>query len=194
VALPKIETFTTDSPDKALDTYDANWVIYQGTITVYFADDDCAVNDNFSQAIWNGDVFNDDQYAEATFDTQNGNHMGICVRGTIGSGSGDGYYFVGGATSYFGTIDEGVWTDIGGDRGSFNIGGGDVIRLEFVGDGWTLKKNGGELASGTDATYSSGKAGLAGNHSSMTHSITSWEGGNMDAEWTSHVHKKLIFG
>lgn len=176
MALPKQESFTA-AVDNVISTYDANWTTRAGNLTVYEATDICKCTTSRAWVYWSGDAFSNDQYAQMKLTDISNCYIGIGVRMSDGTTSGHGYYFIAStADSYFGKRDEAVWTDIGGDRGAF--ADGDVIRTEFSGDTWTLKKNGGTLASNTDATFASGAAGIC-SYVSGADQMDDWEGGNL---------------
>jgi len=181
MALPKTETFTTDTSDKALATYDANWVVKQGGYIVRQATDVCECNGTAEgeYAAWTGDTFNADQYSKGTLKSAGGgNFMGVAVR--IPSSGDGGYYFfanAGGTDSYFGYFDAtGTPNDIGANRGAFAVN--DVIEIQVTGTTFSLRKNGSEIASVSDSTYSSGYAGIS-SYQGNTLQIDDVEMGNM---------------
>jgi endonuclease/exonuclease/phosphatase family metal-dependent hydrolase len=153
------ETFT-NSDGVALATHNASWTVNAGNFAIntnsVYAN---GAGNGYSMAIWNQSSFSNDQYAEITLPAlTSGGYIGVVVRGQSGSFS--GYIVV--ADSVGSSVlrcDAGTCTLLT-SGGVFSQG--DTLRLEASGTSITLKKNGSVLAGVTDATYSSGRPGLAG--------------------------------
>ena len=187
MALPAADTFTTDSPDKALTTYSANWTLNNGNFLVNYSGDTCGANalDAECGAHWNADSFNDAQYSWATLavNSVGTNYaIGVSVRCDTG---GDDYFYgfylnVGGNDHFTYEVVNGAWNQLGTD--SYTDAPGDVIYLEIDGsDNITSKINAGTVYGPTsDDTIASGSAGLSGyNNAYSTCNVTDWEGGNL---------------
>ncbi len=164
------------------------WILGSGTIQIGDVAGDKRVysNTNVSRtaAIYN-DVFEDDQYSEAVVDGMNtGAQIGIGVRLAGSEGTLDGYWYFGNSNqSALRRIDNGVLTTLGSTGNGFTAT--DVIKITIEGDAIKCYKNGvldTEVATNgeyTDATYSSGKAGIVGydDHAGIT--LDEWEGGDL---------------
>ncbi len=103
-----------------------------------------------------------DQWVEVVITPAGGaNFVGAAFR--VGAAAtGNGYYCVtyGGGSTYFGKIESGSRTFI--QEGFANFLTGDTMRVEVHGTTFTFYKNGVLYDTATDATYSSGAAGVAG--------------------------------
>jgi hypothetical protein len=138
-------------------------------------------------SITRSETFDNDQYAEATFDTYS-TDAGVAVRCSGTSVSGTDCYFIyyGGALS---VIQNDVWAGL--DAGTTNFVAGNTIRLEIHGTTLTAYRNGSvdtTIGGGTGTcdvsakitatpALASGKPGIAfyGTESS----IDNWKGGNL---------------
>jgi hypothetical protein len=130
---------------------------------------------------WNADTFDDDQYAEVTGDwSDNNNPIGVLVRQT-GGGNGYGCY-AGGSILWVFELNSNTWTGLGGTESVGITTGDHTLRLEAEGTTLRVIVDGIELTTRTDATHTSGAAGVAGFTSSGppgTALIRSWEAGNL---------------
>lgn len=196
MALPASDNFAAAN-NTILTTYSGSWTFNAGefrinTNAVYSsgggADDQAAH--------WNADVFDDDQYAEATVAAiTGGTYTGVAVRCAASGAS--FYAFLGDATdgSYLDKYVSGVYTQLGSKGSPFAVS--DVIRLEVSGTTLTPKINGstsGTPGAQTDSALSSGSAGIGGAGSSSSSRIDNWEGGNLGAAGITATLAKTLQG
>lgn len=165
-----------------------DWITWMGVITVVTFSESEYVYPNSAGALCGvayDDTFDDDQYAEngGYFDVLSGYYIGPGVRLTGSAGSADGYGYAGGSTdSYLFRIDDGSYTVLS-DAGDA-VTDDDVLRIEIEGTTIRCYKNGdldtslGSNGTFTDATYSSGKAGIVGLGTGGNY-IPDWEGGDL---------------
>lgn len=170
------DTFATISNNEALPTYNASYTnLVQGWEG---GGANQARPDNSGNCVtyYTGVTYDDDQYAQCTCsDTTNNSFLGIAVRCASGpayygltADSGNGSYFVRDGTTLASN------TTVGG-----RITDGDTLRMGCTGTTFELDKNGAEvIADQTDATYSSGDAGLYGQTSGPQAEISDWQSGN----------------
>ena len=71
----------------------------------------------------------------------------------------------------------GSFTQLAGSVSSASSG--DIIKLTVVGNVLTLYRNGAQISTATDSTYTSGSPGIGWNWYSYTPTIDDWEGGNI---------------
>ncbi len=134
----------------------------------------------FSMALWNANSFPNDQYSEMSFATfgSGGGSNGPSVRT---DSSGDGYIGLYGQsvnTLYIDKISGGnavLLNSVGG----ITLVSSDILRLEIVGTGLTLKVNGIAKLTASEGSFASGAAGMffygAGSPSGAA---TYWAGGD----------------
>jgi hypothetical protein len=179
-ALPATDAFT-GSNDTHLATYSASWTINQGQFDIQtnaIAPDAILA---LSGAHWNADTFNNDQYAQGTMlHVTSYVYMGVAVRAHASNAT---YY------SFFGDSADGCYlerisgsteTEKGSKGGTFAAN--DIIYLQISSTTLTPKKNGsstGTPGAQTDATYTSGYAGLSGFDNAEMVRLDGWEGGNL---------------
>jgi len=125
---------------------------------------DSAASDNF--AVWNADSFADDQTCSLTCDANLGgngnNYVGLAVRSDLASTSTGSLYWAwcdGGSDTALNKVVGGTFTTLGTANGTA-LGVGDVLTLEAVGTAITLKVNGTNVISVTDASIASGAPGV----------------------------------
>lgn len=112
-------------------------------------------------AVVSGETFNTDHYAEAKVTQVGSRNKGVCGRM---DGSGNGYAFYGKGPSSYGNrylVIEVLRTPTTLSSDSSPMLINKLIRLECVGSAQTCKHDGVTVLTGSDATYSSGKPGLA---------------------------------
>jgi len=165
-----------------------DWVTIAWTMTVVDVSGDnrvyASVNTDFSATLYDK-TFDNDQYAKCTFDQVGTSFIGPGVRltGTTPSTlNGYGIY----ASS---TVSRLVRYDKGSKSNLGTSGSGaaltDVFELRVEGTTLSCYKNGaldtslGTSGNYTDATHSSGQAGLNGYDNSNTTTIDTWEGGDL---------------
>ena len=177
-ALPATDAFT-GANGTALTTYSASWTANNGA----FAINTNAVYSNSSStetgAHWNADSFNDAQYAQITVKAiGSASLIGIAVRAALSAASWVEYY--GDSTaSYLAKMVTSTWTQKGSDGGAFATS--HLYRLEGSGTTFTPKDNSSVAGIGaqTDASLTSGYAGIAGYAASSSTRGDDWEGGNL---------------
>ena len=181
MALPATDSFT-DTNGVQLEDHNASWTvltndfdIQNNMVEVDGAEAEGAI------AYWNADAFNNDQYAELDYSAEavSYQYMGVSVRINAEA---DGYDFSScGLDSAMGRFDNGVWTRLGSAGSSLVVG--ERMRLEAEGTTITPFVDGDEFSppgAVTDATYSSGSAGLSGYALSPYGTLgDNWEGGNL---------------
>lgn len=155
------ESFT-NSNGVELTTHSANWNL-GNALSSDFVIDSNALRTPFSRGItlseYYSGSFSADQYAQGTI-TQVGSTaqmMGLAVRGSAGN-------------AYTVRCDAGQWvvektvtyalTQL--DTGTFTVANGDVLYFDINGTTWTFKLNGATVATGTDASLTSGAPGVCG--------------------------------
>jgi len=181
MALPATDTFTGTTGTQ-LTTYSANWTLCLGDFDIQSNALSADASGN-NGAGWNADAFNDDQYAEATFAAVfQFVYLGVAVRCDVGTPDDTFYLFYSDSTdgSYLEKIVNGAETQLGNKGATFAVN--DVIRIEASGTTITPIKNGGTLNppnAQTDASISSGAAGVSGYDDSAFIRIDNWEGGNL---------------
>jgi len=166
-----------------------NWILWMADVDVYDWGGEINTRafgnsfNNISGDIYNDD-FEDDQYAEIVI-AQVGatGKIGVGVRMSGSEGTADGYIFYADqAECQLIRIDNGV-ADTLATGGAYIAT--DVLRLEVSGSVLSCYKNGvldtsidtdGHV---TDATYSTGKAGIATRHDSTGSAASEWEGGDL---------------
>ncbi len=168
--------------DVALSSCDSNWTLLGSSV---FTLSSGKVYSNLTtantMAQWTAGSFNVNQYAEITLSTLSGaGYIGVAVRTQTGAHSGYGAY----ANNQDVKIVE--WS--GGSVTSTHYTGsayspGDILRLEISGTTLTLKKNGTTVTTVSDeATYSSGRPGLAGYGNTSNTNGDSWYAGSLASQ------------
>ncbi len=124
-------------------------------------------------AAWNADTFASDHYAQAIVVLGGSEGPAVCVSGTNGYVA----YWAGAGSSslVIYRYDSGVPTLIA-NAGPLAIAG-NLVRIERVGSGLTVKVGGTTLLTATDSTYMTGAAGLL--LELAVGVADDWEGGNM---------------
>lgn len=180
-ALPATDVFTSAS-DQGLTTYSPNW-IYNGSsiFTVRGATDDVVPatgTNSDSLAHWN-DVFNNDQYSQVSVSSTGSNDSGAAAR--VAASAMTGYAFSGNnAASYLSKYLSAVYTQLGSNGES--VTAGDAAKISTSGNVITPNKNGsttGTPGAQTDASISSGSAGMYGYSNTSQTALDNWEGGNL---------------
>lgn len=180
MTLPKQEAFT-DSASTQLPTHDANWKRARTTAftnaIISGSTNSLQGNDTITQIyIWDGDTFDNDQYAQCK-DVAVGDYHGCLVRGANISDVG----YMCEATNGDRYIEKtpGTFTVLYNDAGALAVN--DIQYISAVGTTITYKINGSTVQAVTDNSYTSGKAGLTISSTSSTNRIDDWEGGNVTA-------------
>ena len=178
-ALPATDSFT-DSNGTHLADHGTSWTQNNGIhdiISNACSPDDLADN----LAHWNADSFANDQYAQATVvGLHSVAKIGVAVRVAAAAANGYGLIY-NNSNIRIVRSDTGTFTTLGA---TFTVPSAtDKIRLEISGTtlDYLLDTGGGFVSQGTrtDATYSSGSAGVAGEGNSGSASIDDWEGGDL---------------
>ena len=174
--LPKTDPFT-GSDGTALTTYDANYVNIAGTFVLAGN----AVSSNTGSnclAAWNGDAFNDNQYASGTMGALGTNtYTGVCTRGS--GTSGYHTWAQNGDTRFRKTV-SGTTTELGSSATAWAAN--DVMRLESEGSTHRTTKNGTAYGASpyTDTAVTGGSAGPGGfGNGASKSTITTLELGNL---------------
>jgi hypothetical protein len=153
--LPAIDPFTGTNNDPL----SANWTTLLNAFVV--ANNRVRgtnVVDNL--AYWDADVFADDQYAQVKFHNDAGYVAGPCVR--VAATRGYWARAENSTTITLYRIDSGASFNLLQTMGSLTIVNDDVIRIEAEGTTIRVYQNGVQRGTDqTDATYSSGSAGIA---------------------------------
>lgn len=163
----------------ALTSHSANWTLNTGTYEIQSnALEPTAVSAN-GMASWNAITPNANQYAEVTLGILTGGvgvYLGPAVR--IATSGFVGYRCViTSAGDVALQLENGSETTIASSSGH-TYTTGDVIRLAISGSSLTCTQNGTTIASGSDGTLTSGRAGISSYNTSGTR-ITSWRMGNL---------------
>lgn len=152
MALPAIDNFNRAS-------LGANWTLTLNTMAINASTEFVGQVSVDTIATWNADTFGDDQEAECTIRniSANTHYVGVAVRSSGGTGYAIGTDGGSGAThtglfsfngAVFTTLKDIVSTWVAGDK----------IKLRFVGNVWTIFKNGIQVDTGTDSTKLTGGA------------------------------------
>jgi hypothetical protein len=179
MALPATEDFTG-----AAAALSGSWTQQNGATTVNKNGSGAGVCSGGAQsfAFWNADTFNAAQYAQlkivsVTTDTQY-DDVGVRMSGTGGSYNAYVVYTDGAS----GTLHTAIAKEVAGSETELlaltvTLAANDILRIEVNGTTISAYKNGVLIASTTDATFSSGSAGLG--LFNTTASVDNWEGGNL---------------
>lgn len=184
--MPAIATDAfTAANGTALTTYNPNWSINVGDFDIQTnalaANGAAAASE--SAARWSGDVFPNDQYAQATLAALSATvnaKIGIGVRlATDNSANYVGLYYDddAGDTTMFKVV-AGVWTQLGALFAGVRAVT-DLFRLKAVGNLFTFELNNVSQGTRTDSSIVSGAAGVVGRGLTTGHRIDSWEGGSV---------------
>jgi hypothetical protein len=135
----------------------------------------------FSQAYWNADIFDDDQYSQAVLGeigfASSAQYVGALVRASGAASNNDYMLYADFSDVYLGKWVAAAFSLITTFSGQSTVGA--TYRLEV--EGTTLRgyKNGVQLGTDqTDSALSSGSAGVMG-FNSGTARMDDWEGGNL---------------
>lgn len=132
--------------------------------------------------VWNADTWPDDQYSQVKVATVNGGvYQGAAVR--MNADASAGYYCIGNNSDLYLQRCSGAGCSTHNNIANMvlTISAGDTIRIEVVGTSLDCKVNGVSKLTGTDATVTSGKAGIFYSHISGSATLDDWEGGSMAA-------------
>jgi hypothetical protein len=169
MALPASDNF-----NRANGNLGANWTDATGTNAIQVATNALQSNGGVDALIyWNADTFANDQVADLTVTAVGDSYLGPAVRCAVNNGYG---FYAGQFGRYLFKIVAGVTTTISSDATS--VTNGDVYELSVVGTQITVKRNGVDLFTPTDASLSSGRAGLAGFGSAGALRYDNWNGNN----------------
>jgi hypothetical protein len=180
MSLPATDNFVGTNGDPL----SANWTIVQGIWQIFnnSANENAVAFPNL--AIWDADVFPNDQYSQAVINSSGNNGGGLAVRFSLVAVTGYSFRMTPGVAEI--TIERNDGAGINSDICQFTgvtIADGDVWRFSIIGSTLSLKQNGVALVpnSGSlvDATYSSGSAGMSsrGNSGIL---FDTWEGGSLE--------------
>ncbi len=153
------DTFTAAN-ETSLTSYSSRWSSSFGSfaINTNAVYNTCACSDSI--AIWTGDSYSANQYAELTLTALNdAGFIGVTVRGQPGAQSGYVALTSGNALS-ISKFNNGTEQEL--FFGATPFIAGDTMRLEMSGTTLTLKRNGSAVHTFTDSTFSSGSPGLSG--------------------------------
>jgi hypothetical protein len=170
-ALPAIDTFTGTNSDPL----SANWTTIDGT-WIISSNAAAAQSSTGNAALWNADAFSNDQYAQVKVVTNGGWIAGPGVR-------------LASLRGYIITVDNATSISIqriNSDEnytnlqtfGSLTVTSGDLWRLEAEGSTLRAYQNATLRGSTTDATYSSGAAGIFAYNAGAVF-LDDFEGGNL---------------
>lgn len=193
----------TASNGTQLTGYSANWSLGNALASDFVIDSN-ALRTPFARGIAmhayrNDGAFANDQYAEAKIVQVGsaGQFMGVCVR----SGNGDAYAVVVDGVEYilYRLVSYSAYTVL--SRAALSLATNDTIRLEASGTSLTVKLNGANVVSVTDATFASGRAGIAGigDATSGTYTLLDdWVGDDLSAaalqlfqyRWPHQLHAR----
>jgi hypothetical protein len=136
--------------------------------------------------IYTAGTFTDDQYSQVQLVSGAVGKYGVMVRGSTSAAQGylfqtDTYDSIGAsiAIALLEVTAGPTYTII--DSDTIALAAGDVMYIEAVGTTITAKVNGSTVMTGTNATTSSGKAGIWGKFGTPNPSIDNWEGGDVGA-------------
>lgn len=183
MALPATDSFT-NSNGVQLATHDASWTVNAGDFDIQ---SNSLAPDVSGEcwAYWNADSFDDDQYAQAGIVAVqgNGSAMGVVVRSHASAQS--GYSFTvdnyGSPARQLYRLDSGSLTTLASD-GTSESSLPVTYRIEAEGTSIRALREGANLwGDQTDATYSSGSAGIHGRYDTSLTRLDDWEGGNLGA-------------
>lgn len=178
MTLPATDSFVAAN-GTVLTTYSTKWTAIKNNLVIntnaaapgaFF--DRCA-------AIWNDDVFANDQYSQAILTAIDGSGTvwtGVAARGTAGNYY--GFNVTGGARELISYI-AGAGTVLASDSVTCLVG--DVLKLVIAGTLLTASVNGVSVFSVTNAGLAAGSAGLSAvGHftGSVASRVSTWEGGN----------------
>ena len=186
MALPATDAFTDDN-GTPLPNHNASWTELIGSFIINTNQVQCdgfGGGDFTAGAGWNSDVFNDDQYSEATVSTMDDDlpMMGLAVRCDVNTPAATFYLWDSNTGASF--IDKVV----AGARTTLNPGPGeqltpwaegDRIRFEIEGADMRFYINDVLTDTWNDATIASGAAGIGSVLSGVDHMFDNWEGGNL---------------
>jgi len=131
----------------------------------------------------NAATWPNDGYVQATFWATEtlaaGAGYGVVWRAATGATE-THYRVVGNGSGYeLGKYVAGTYTAIVNSTAT-TFASGDILRMEWVGTAWTLKKNGTTFDSGTDASIASGRAGVVYSSTNDTAvGLKAWEAGDL---------------
>jgi hypothetical protein len=174
MALPATDNFARG----AQSDLGANWTdVYNGLSTTAGDQATLDVAADYNIALWNADSFNDDQYSQAVY--VSGSFGGVAVRVSGSGGTRNAYYaLVAVAGSRLSKVVNGSITDLIGSGSFPNPTAGQLIKITVTGDELEVFYDGVSQGTTTDASLTSGSAGLIGYHSG-TVLMDDWEGGNI---------------
>lgn len=167
----------TDTTGTALSTHDANWTVHAATYEIEANQLEGTALSTQGLAFYDA-TYTNDQYAQVTWTNSvaNGIFWGPAVR--VQAGTASGYDCVADVD----TVALREWTagspsDLTTTARTQSVG--ETIRLEASGTGLSCLIDDVEVLSTTDATHTSGNAGVGSFSGSNTILIDNWEGGNL---------------
>jgi len=171
----------TDTFDRTDGGLGSNWTAYYagGGGTIVSNEAKAGVSTDSRGSYYNAVSFPDDQYSKITIGGTlgSGDFWSVGVRLSGGTTT-DGYYCSADSANWYITrFDNGTGTDIANNVSTFAVG--DVVECRAVGSLISLYKNGSLVGSKTDATYTTGAAGLGWYNNNVT--ATTWEGGDFSS-------------
>lgn len=166
MALPLSITTFSGTAGTALATSDSRFTVAMGSFAVSGFGRVGPTNSAYSMAYINSETFANNQYAEVTFDAVVANGLIYAGPAVRMQSNGDCYNFAatdgagGTSTVYLSKMSGGASSDLSST--TVTLAAGDVLRIEAEGTTIRCLKNGVQVMSVTDATFSSGNAGING--------------------------------
>lgn len=195
MALPVTDAFTNTN-GVSLTTHNASYKMNTGAFQI---NTNALAPNSASAEIgghWEGDTFNNDQYAKITLVAQVSTvYIGPAARCTVGTGTATYYgYYANGTDSYLFKNVAGTWTQIGSTGGAFAVN--DVLELDVSGTTLTPKKNGAtaDIGAQTDSAIASGYGGITGFGASTSIRGDTFEAGNLTAAGLPLFFIELLTG
>ena len=162
MALPFTDDFT-NSDGTALETHNASWDSVTDVQEVNSNRLDSTNGSNGAEGIarWTGDTFDDDQKSTGTLNVAGSGFVEMGVSTRVSS-DGDGYEWITSASgdAYMGRHDNGSVTNLS-NPSLGSISSDDILEITSEGTTHTGFHEAAQETQQTDATYSSGSAGIA---------------------------------
>jgi hypothetical protein len=173
MALPATDNFNRGPAG----TGGANWTDQFGGITIPVTNTIKGTTaGDYNLALWNADVFSNDQYSQAKY--LGGAFAGVGVRHSGSAGSRNAYYLLcnqAGATRLTKVV-AGTLTDLIAPGSVPDPATNDIIKISVVGTLITVYINGVSQGSANDSSLTSGSAGVLFYDTNAE--LDDWEGGN----------------
>lgn len=151
---------------------------------------------------YSGISWPNDQYAQAKITAISGgdaNDKGVGIALRCASGANTMYRFVGNANgagndSRVAKYVGGTYTSLSAFSVSPDWAVNDIIYAEIQGTTWIVKKNGTQVATGTDSAIASGDAGVDYSSTITDADLDDWEGGDFAAATTPKRRRIITLG